>query len=370
MPAMKRVLIIEDLPQVAAHLQQMLQREQDVELAGVQTNAEAAIAQATTEKPDIVLVDALLQGKITGTDIAKRVREASPGTRVVMVTVPQRPVVPKPELGIDAVFVLPGGANELATALNIGKAVKTARGNVVAVYSPKGGTGKTTLALNLATVLRRQGKAVALIDGVMQFGALRHVVQVPPSTRSFVDLPAAGAMKTSINEVLWEGPGGVHYLLAPSRPEESDLVQAGDIATAMGLLAENHDYVIVDTPARLSEDTLAILDAATLILIVVTYMNATVANARSAIDTFEALGYKGQKPLLLVVNQADTVAGMSKGGIEHALNLPVVAEIPTDWKVVSESLNKQNPFVISNPTAPISKSIETLATALVSQQRK
>jgi len=99
-------------------------------------------------------------------------------------------------------------------------------------------------------------------------------------------------------------------------------------------------------------------------------MGATVANARAAIDTFEALGYKGAKPILLVVNQADTAAGMSRGGLEHALNLPVIAEIPTDWKIVSESLNKQNPFVINNPTAPISKAVENLANALVAQKRK
>jgi pilus assembly protein CpaE len=138
----------------------------------------------------------------------------------------------------------------------------------------------------------------------------------------------------------------------------------------MNLLSETHDYVIVDTPARLTEDTLAILDAATHILIVVTFMTATVANARSAIDTFEALGYKGQKPILLVVNQSDTAGGMSKGGLEHALALPVIAEIPTDWKTVSESLNKQQPFVLANPTSPIAKSLENLATALVSQHRK
>jgi pilus assembly protein CpaE len=367
---MKRVLLIEDLPQVAQHLQQMLQREQEVELAGVQSQADAAIAQATTEKPDIVMIDALLQGKTTGFDIAKKIREVSPGTRIVIVTVPQRPVEPKPELGIDAVFVLPGGANELGVALNVGKAAKAHAGTVVAVYSPKGGTGKTALAVNLACVLRRQGKAVALLDGVMQFGAVRHVLQVPPTTRSFIDLPAAGAMKTSINETLWEGPGGVHVLLAPGKPEESDLVQASDIAVAMGLLAEHHDYVIVDTPSPLDDAALAILDAASLILIVVTYMGATVANARAAIDTFEALGYKGAKPILLVVNQADTAAGMSRGGLEHALNLPVIAEIPTDWKTVSESLNKQNPFVLSNPTAPISKAVENLANALVAQRRK
>jgi MinD-like ATPase involved in chromosome partitioning or flagellar assembly len=99
-------------------------------------------------------------------------------------------------------------------------------------------------------------------------------------------------------------------------------------------------------------------------------MSAAVANARAAIDTFEALGYKGQKPILLVVNQADTASGMSRGGLEHALNLPVVGEIPTDWKVVNESLNKQQPFVLSNPTAPVSKAVETLANALVAQQRK
>jgi pilus assembly protein CpaE len=367
---MKRVLIVEDLPQVAQHLQQMLAREQEVEVAGVQTTADAAIAQATTEKPDIVMVDALLQGRTTGFDVAKRVRQASPGTRIVVVTVPQKPVEPKPELGIDAVFVLPGGANELGVALGVGKAAKAAKGTIVAVYSPKGGTGKTTIALNLACVLRRQGRAVALLDGVMQFGAIRHVLQVPPTTRSFVDLPAAGAMRTSLAEVLWEGPGGVHVLLAPARPEEADLVQAPDIAAAMNLLAENHDYVIVDTPSRLSDEALAILDAATLVLLVVTYMSATVANARSAIDTFEALGYKGTKPILLVVNQSDTAGGMSKGGLEHALNLPVVAEIPTDWKVVSESLNKQSPFVLASPTAPVSRAVDQLATALVSQQRK
>lgn len=367
---MKRVLLIEDLPQVAQHLQSMLAREKEVEIAGVQNEAVAAIAQITTEKPDVVLIDALLQGKVTAVDIAKRVRAASPGTRIVMVTVPQKPLDAKQEAAIDAVFVLPGGANELAEVLGVGKAARATHGQMIAVYSPKGGTGKTMLAVNLACVLRRQGKSVALMDGVMQFGAIRHVMQVPPATRSFVDLPTAGAMRTSMTEVLWEGPSGVHVLLAPPRPEEVDLVQGNDIGSAMNMLAESHDYVIVDTPSRLTEDALAILDAANMILMVVTYMNATVANSRSAIDTFEALGYKGHKPILLVVNQADTAGGMSRQGVEHALNLPIVAEIPTDWKTVSDSMNKQQPFVISTPQAPISRAMEALAHGLITQQRK
>ena len=368
---MKRVLLIEDLPQVAEHLKSMLAREKDVELAGVQAQAEAGITQAKTEKPDVVLVDALLQGKVTGFDVAKRIRAASPGTRIVVVTVPQRPVDPRPEQGIDAVFVLPGGANELASALGGLKDGKhEGGGQIIAVYSPKGGTGKTTIAVNLACVLRRNGASVALFDGVMQFGAVRHLLPVPPATRSIVDLPAGAAMRGTLVEAIWEGPGGIDVLLAPPRPEEADLVASSELANAIGLLAANHDYVIVDTPARLSEDTLAILDAASVILIVITYQGSTIANTRSAIDTFEALGYKGQKPLLLVVNQSDLTAGLSKGGMEHALNLPVVGEIPSDWKLVSESNNKQAPFVLSNANAPASQAVANLANALVSQQRK
>jgi pilus assembly protein CpaE len=346
---------VEDLPQVAQHLQAMLAREKEVELAGAQSEPEAAIAQIATEKPDIVMIDALLQGKVPAMDIARRVRAVSPGTRIVMVTVPQKLLDAKAMATVDGVFVLPGGANELAQVLGVAKLARPLRGLMMAVYSPKGGIGKTTLAVNLACVLRRQGKSVVLVDGVMQFGAVRHVMQVPPATRSFVDLPTAGAMRTTMNEVLWEGPSGIHVLLAPQRPEEADLVQGPDIANAMNMLAENHDYVIV---------------AANVILMVVSYMNATVANSRSAIDTFEALGYKGSKPILLVVNQADTAGGMSKTAVEHALNLPIIAEIPTDWKTVSDSLNKQQPFVISSPQSAVSRAVEALAQGVITQQRK
>ena len=147
-------------------------------------------------------------------------------------------------------------------------------------------------------------------------------------------------------------------------------MSAPDVATAMQLLAETHDYVVVDAASKLGEETLALLDAADVILLIVTYMQASVANVKAAVDTFEALGYRGNKPILLVVNQSDTAAGMSKGGIEHTLNLPVVAEIPTDWKTVSESLNKQQPFVLSSPNAPVSKAIDALANTLVQQQRR
>jgi len=366
---MKRVVLVEDLPQVAEHLKTLLGREEDLQVAAVHAEADAALAQISSERPDVVLIDALLQGRVSGFELAKRVRAASPGTRIVMVTVPQKPVTPRIEEGIDAVFVLPGGANEIAQLLRTEEKAGP-KGGATAVYSPKGGVGRTLIAINLATVLRRAGPTVALLDGVTQFGAVRHFLKVPPEARSIVDLPPAGGMKAALAEALWEGPAGVNYLLAPPRPEQAELVAASELQNAVTLLAGTHEHVIVDTGPRLSEDTLALLDAAQRILVVVTYNSASLATARAAADTFQQLGYGKQKPVLAVISMADETGGMSRGALEHALGLPVIAEIPTDRKTVAESLTRQEPFTLTHADAPISRSIHALATALVAQQRR
>jgi pilus assembly protein CpaE len=368
---MKRVLVVEDLPQVAEHLKGLLGREQDTQVTGVQPLAEAAIAQATTERPDVVLVDALLQGKVSGAEVAKRIRAGSPGTRIVMVTVPQRPVTARPEDGVDAVFVLPGGANELAQVLGAPPAAKGEGGfGPTAIYSPKGGTGKTMVTVNLATHLRRQGSSVAVLDAVMQFGGVRHFLPVPVESRSIVDLPPGGAMRAALPEALWEGPSGVHYLLAPPRPEQADLIAATELSNAVGLLAGTHDHVIVDTPSRLSEDALAILDAARAIIVLITYNALAIANVRSALETFDQLGYRKGKAIIVAIDHADETFGLSRGALEHTIGMPAAVEIPTDRKLVAESLARQEPFVSAAPSAPISQAIAGLATALVAQHRK
>lgn len=367
---MKRVLIVEDLPQVAEHLKGMLLRENEMEIVGVQSSSELALQVVSSEKPDVAMVDALLQDKkIPPFELVKRIRALSPGTRLVVVTVPQRPVTPRPEEGIDAVFTLPGGANELEAAIGQ-KDAKLGSAEVIAVFSAKGGAGKTTIALNLACHLRRNGATVVLVDAVMQFGSVRRLVQTPAEARSIIDLPPGPGMGPALPEALWEGPGGIGVLLAPPRPEQAELVASAELANAVGLLARKHQYVIVDTPSGLSEDALAVLDIASIILVVVTYDPAGLANTRAALDTFEMLGYPGRKKILVVMNRADVTGGLARGSVEHELNLPITAELPSDQKIVPEAAVKQMPFVLSAPTAPVSQAMVQLGTAILAAQRK
>ena len=367
---MKRVLIVEDLPQVADHLKGMLLREKEIEILGVHPTGDSALKVVASEKPDVTMVDALLQDKkIPPFELVKRIRAISPGTRLVIVTVPQRPVTASPEEGIDAVFTLPGGANELEEAIGQ-KTERVGKAEVIAIYSTKGGSGKTTIALNLACNLRRNGANVVLMDAVMQFGSIRPIVQTPSDVRSIVDLPAGPGMGPALPDALWEGPGGVMLLLGPPRPEQAELVASAEIANAIGLLANRFQYVIVDTPSRLTEDVLAVLDTASVIVLVVTYDPAAIANTRSALDTFEMLGYQGRKRIVVVMNRADVTGGLSRGAVEHAFNLPISTELPYDPKVVPEAAVKQAPFVLSAPSAAVSKAIDHLANALVSSRRK
>lgn len=366
---MKRVLIVEDLPQVAEHLKGMLLREKEVEVLGLQTTGEAALQVVQSEKPDVVMVDALLQDKkVPPFELVRRIRAVSPATRLVIITVPQRPVAPRPEHGVDAVFVLPGGANELEEA--IGKEERGGKAEVIAVFSPKGGSGKTTIALNLASILRRNGVNVVLMDAVMQFGSIRSLVPTTAQTHSIVDLPAGAGMGPALGEALWEGPGGVTMLLAPPRPEQAELVGSGEIGNAITHLAGRFDYVIVDTPSRLTEDVLAVLDTATVILLVLTYDPAAIANMGAALDTFEMLGYPGKKRIVVVMNRADVTGGLQRAAIERQLSLPITAEIPSDPKTVSEAAVKQSPFVLASPRAAVSQAVVQLSSVLLGTKRK
>ncbi|MGI8930312.1 MAG: AAA family ATPase, partial [Candidatus Limnocylindria bacterium] len=265
----------------------------------VVTSGDHALGSVAEMKPDVVIVDALLQGRVRGHEVADQLRKADPQVGLIMLTVPQNPVVEDPEHGVDAVLKMPFTGFDLTTLVRkVGesRAVETARSGslVVTFFSPKGGVGRTTLAYNVAVALGQQHR-VCLVDGAMQFSDLRGLIGAPPVAPSILDLPTDRLREQDLTDVTWRDPSGIDILLAPPRAEMAEMVTSSDIEKAISMLRQLYDFVIVDTRAALADDVLTFLDSADLVLQVLTFDMMAIRSLAMAGETFAAIGYPPSK---------------------------------------------------------------------------
>jgi len=366
-----RLLVIEDVPQVASHMRSLLNAQTQIKMLEVVTSGEKAVAAVGDSRPDIVIVDALLQGRMNGASVAKTIRDADPNVAIIMLTVPQNPIHEDPDRGIDAVLKMPFTGFDFTTLIrktHEERAVESSRASsmLVALFSPKGGVGRTTLAYNLAVSLGN-GHRVCLVDGSLQFSDLRGLLRVPAEAPSVVNLPTDRIRESDLGEVLWKDPSGIDILLAPPRVEMAEMVTTRDMEKVLGIIRKLYEFVIVDTRAALSDDVLVFLDAADLIIQVLTYDSMAIRGLAMARDAFAAIGYPPSK-LATILNRADSSGGMAKGDLEETLGQAIDFEIVSDGRLVLNANNEGVPFVLSSPDAPISQGIRQIASALVAVQ--
>jgi pilus assembly protein CpaE len=367
-----RLLVIEDVPQVAAHMRQLLQAQSQIKMLDVVTAGERAVAAVSEFKPDVVIVDALLQGRVSGSDVALGVRQAEPQVGVVMLTVPQNPVTQGAERGIDSVLKMPFSGFDLTTIVRktyeLRSIQATREGNMmISLFSPKGGVGRTTIAYNLAVALGADHR-VCLVDGSLQFSDLRGLLRVPATAPSIVNLPTDRIREADVADVAWKDPSGIDILLAPPRVEMAEMVTVRDIEKSLSILRQLYQFVVIDTRAGLGDDVLVYLDASDLILQVLTYDSMAIRNLAMAGEAFDAIGYPPTK-LATVLNRSDSAGGFSKADVETALGKPIDFEIVSDGRLVVAANNEGVPFVAGSPDAPISQGIRQIAASLGSHLR-
>ena len=368
-----RLLLIEDVPQVAQYVRGLLMAQSAIKILDVMTDGSRAVAQIPELRPDVVVVDALLQGRIKGLQLVKQIHEAGLDVPVIVLTVPQQPVTVDPANGIHGVLSMPFSGYDLIS--RVGQVHKEHQqtgdhgvSQTIAVFAPKGGVGRTTIAFNLAVAAAKLGTKTVLVDGSIQFADLRALLRVPADAPSILDLPTDRVVESDLAEVVWRDPSGIDILLAPPRIEMAEMVTLRDLEKVLSLLRRLYDAVIIDMSVALDEINLALLDRADVILELVTYDSTTIHNTIALADTFRVIGYSPAK-VQYVVNRADANAGIDPADLTRALGRVPEHQIRSEGAVVVPANNQGVPFVLSNPGAGVSQDVERLAAQLLAVGR-
>jgi pilus assembly protein CpaE len=383
-----KVLIVDDIPETRDHLSKLLGFEADVEVVGAAAGGLEAIEMATALTPDVVLMDINMPG-MDGLTATEQLASAVPTAAVVMMSVQGEADYLRRSMlaGAREFLVKPFSSDELTASIRqvYGRekekqsrmaplAVAAAPGAtngeaepaaVIAVFSPKGGVGRTTIAVNLAVAAASLGKKVALVDASFQFGDVGVLLNLNPRNKSIGDL--AAELQTgeaeSLDTFMITHSSGVRVLLAPPSPEQAELIGPLAVKRVLQRLRQDHELVIVDCPSSFNEPTLAVLDESDLILTVLSLEITSVKNMRLFLEVAEQLGYSHDK-IRLVLNRADSTLGIRVADVEHSIGRKVDHTIVSDGRSVVYALNRGVPFFLSNREAQVSQDLLRLAQAV------
>jgi pilus assembly protein CpaE len=383
-----KVLIVDDIPETRDHLSKLLGFESDVEVVGAAAGGLEAIEMATALTPDVVLMDINMPG-MDGITATEQLASAVPTAAVVMMSVQGEADYLRRSMlaGAREFLVKPFSSDELTASIRqvygrekekqsrmaplaaaAGPATVSGEAEpaaVIAVFSPKGGVGRTTIAVNLAVAAASLGKKVALVDASFQFGDVGVLLNLNPRNKSIGDL--AAELQTgeaeSLDTFMITHSSGVRVLLAPPSPEQAELIGPLAVKRVLQRLRQDHELVIVDCPSSFNEPTLAVLDESDLILTVLSLEITSVKNMRLFLEVAEQLGYANDK-IRLVLNRADSTLGIRVADVEHSIGRKVDHTIVSDGRSVVYALNRGVPFFLSNREAQVSQDLLRLAQAV------
>ena len=254
-------------------------------------------------------------------------------------------------------------AHELWTALR-GPSGAQQLGRVVTVFSPKGGVGKTTMAVNLALALAERGaRRVCLVDLDLAFGDVAITMQLFP-THSIEH--AIGSEENldpaQLDGLLTRHADSMMVLAAPAHPDVRERISPALVTKVLRTLRESFDYVVVDTAPSFDEQVLTALDETDECVIVATLDVPTLKNVKVALETLDMLDIARDHRHLLL-NRADDAVGITPDKVEGILGMPVAVSVSSSVEVAAAT-NAGSPIVTATPTHQSSRALRQLASTI------
>lgn len=385
-----RVVIVDDVSETRENVRKLLQFESDVDVVGLARTGREAIQITQELNPDVVLMD-INMPDMDGITATEAIHAQQPAIQVVILSVQSdqnymrkamlagaRDFLTKPPMGDELISAIRrAGAmaqteraknvqvhQPLPTAGNIGlmPVFSAPKGKIVTVYSPKGGSGCTTIAVNLALTLHNEDTRVALVDGNLQFGDVAVFVN-EQGKNTIVDLaPRADELDPEIVDevMLKHAASGLHILAAPPRPEYAEKVSSGQFARVLEYLKQIYSYIVIDAASMLTDVTLAAIDVSDLVVLVSTQDIPSIKNCRLFLDLSQTLGIERER-ILFVMNRYDKRINITPERVAENLKQEVSSVIPLDEATVVKAVNRGVPFVLESKNQPASRGIFSLA---------
>lgn len=384
------VLIVDDSPTAGPELRALLESDGYTVLSALR--AEEALDMLRNQKVDLVITEALLPG-MDGFELVRQIRRSDDGAQlpIIILTVRSAPedYATSYEAGADEYFMKPmeppkilAASRGLITRYEAARASgmptpalvqgrgpaaampqRTERGDLITVFSLKGGVGTSTLAVNLAVAIKilAPSTRVGLIDLALEQGSDALLLDIVPTSTiaewSREDI--TDATPYLLNQYFVQHRSGISVLSAPASPEQAETVRPDVVRKTLELAPMAFDYVVVDTPATFSEISLTALEHAQTIVLPLTPDMAALKTAVNTLRILKAVKIDESK-IQFVLNEIIPRAGLSRDQVEKSLN-KTPFEVPHAGPAFIDAANHGMPLVSADNPNPAAKALMDLA---------
>jgi pilus assembly protein CpaE len=279
------------------------------------------------------------------------------------------------EVGADDVVRLPESPERVRFALQKVVARRraaavaagdTRRGAMICVLGPKGGTGKTVTATNLAAALAASGKRVAVMDLDLQFGDLALCMGVRPETTLYDLATSPGSLDAEkLEAYLVPHDSGARVLVAPTRPDQASVITVEFLREIYAILRATSDFVVVDSAPGFTPEVISAIDASTHACMLGMLDTLSLKNTRLGLETLELMGYESDR-IILVLNRADSRVGISDDDVMRIVGRRPEIRVPSDVEI-TRSVNEGRPIVLARPKSEAAQSFQRLAEAFMAR---